>query len=155
MVIDRVTPIEYRDYGEMFKEYINALCTEIEPYEEECFDWALFYSYWNDPNIEHYFVRYRGQVCGFISISNDAPVGADYHIVDAYIKPEYRRKGIGLKMAHKIQAKYGKRITLQVKWGNRVAMAFWERAFSEWHNVSDRYNQLDNEWCMMWAFEKF
>ena len=155
MILSRVEPNEYREYGELYNEYEEYLCCEVEPSEDNCFDWGTFYVYWNDVKHKHYFVRHEGKVCGFICIcTGKLPYGADYYIVDTYIRPEYQGQGMGLWMVHTIQNLYHGTAILQIKWGNTRAKRFWAKAFEGYECLRDRVSYLDNDWCLTTAYRK-
>lgn len=154
--IVRVDASEYKEYACMFNEYLEYLCCGVEPYEENCFQWVLFYQYFSNKDLRHYFVKEDGDICGFISImvGDDIPEGCDWYIVDTYIRGEYQGKGYGEWMIEQIQGLYEGTVFLQIKRGNDRAKAFWGKMFAGYEDLRDRYDYLDNDYCLAYAYSK-
>lgn len=98
-------------------------------------------SHWHEWVNEYLFTGYEwldifsddGQIVGFLILGKrgrDVPEGADYFIEQAYIRKEYRRKGLMTKALERYvrQGHYGK-YALWVLEGNVIAQLFWQSVF--------------------------
>ncbi len=88
--------------------------------------------YWIEPERTPYWVIADGQPAGFVLINTWSPsgLGTDRAIAEFYIRPELRRRGLGLAAALAAFATHAGVWELQVYRANPEGMGFWPRAIA-------------------------
>ena len=80
-----------------------------------------------------------GHIVGFVIISAPGSSkcydGCDYHIAQAYIRPEYRRRGLMTKTMVDLFSKNKGSYCYEVLAGNDGAKAFWDKLFTMVHAI--------------------
>jgi predicted acetyltransferase len=99
---------------------------------EECrrFNW------WVRDTCELYVIRADSRPAGFVIIcpapAEHMPVGIDYELMDFYIAPKYRRRGVGARAARlAFDLHRGAWVVYQLE-RNLAARTFWQRAVGEY-----------------------
>lgn len=129
---------DIEEYIDMVKEYSTELHSINSKYRiinrAEAMEWLLtpFTNYW--------FCIADGNIAGFsiIGYFQNCHYEADLYIEEFYIKPEYRRKGIGKKFAHSIiesnknHIEKADNVCFFTMKGNDRAITFWKNVFSAW-----------------------
>jgi predicted acetyltransferase len=135
---------EFERRHELFAQYCGELNTFREPDVEQQ---GMFEMY---ENCEEYFraedctwhdIWMDDQIIGFIVIGKHAPYchpDTDYAICEAYILPEYRRRGLMTSVVRSLVEDDPGRYSLLVLVGNKYAQKFWPKVFA-----SMRYKSCD------------
>lgn len=127
-----------------YKEELGAFTKAVEGITKEDAHNDVFYATHAD-DAEWIAVKDGDQEIGFIILGigrnlmrrAKEPM-VDYFIQDAYIKPEYRRKGIMSKEVEKMLDGYKGIMGLYILKTNKPALAFWHKI------VGDKWMEVDN-----------
>ena len=92
--------------------------------------YEYFDLYWIEPERRPYWVITDGQPAGFVLVNEWSPSGrgTQRSIAEFYVRPELRRRGLGLAAALAAFATHAGLWELQVYRANPAGMAFWLRA---------------------------
>lgn len=93
---------------------------------------GLYNDFINNPDVEMYVIKSDGIVCGFLILgrrSNTHP-DTDIYIQEFYIKPDFRRKGIGKSVISNLLKNTPAKYCLYILNANTVAKSFWQNIFS-------------------------
>lgn len=94
--------------------------------------YEYFDLYWIEPDRTPYWVIADGRPTGFVLVNTWSPSGqgCDRAIAEFYIRPELRRRGLGLAAALAAFATHAGVWELQVYRANAEGMDFWPRAIT-------------------------
>jgi len=90
------------------------------------FEYPAFPSYWRDDNRWPFWAVADGARAGFALLRRDAD--GSMVMAEFYIRPDFRRTGVGLSFARQLFARYPATWVLSEFRTNRAAVAFWRRA---------------------------
>lgn len=97
-------------------------------------DCATF-NWWVRGEAERYLILVDGTPGGFLIISTGGdhiPAGVDYELLDFYIAPKYRRRGVGRLAARlALDLHHGNWVVYQLE-RNMPARAFWQAVIAEY-----------------------
>lgn len=109
-------------------------------------------TYWRDPGKHAFFVVMDGVPVGFVLIKQ-APSAAEFKrvwdVAEFFIGAAYRRRGVGLAAAHTVWRQLKGNWQVRVLEANRAALAFWERATTEFLGNpphSETFEKLGEPW---------
>ena len=94
--------------------------------------------YFKAPDCTWHDVFMDGQIIGFIIVGHHAPYAhpsSDYSICEAYIRPEYRKRGLMTSVVRSVVEDCPGRYSLLVLDNNQYAKAFWNKVFSSMRYV--------------------
>lgn len=120
----------------LYTAYLEELDTyrispRPEPLDEQQ-QW--FYDYLNNNDCHWHDIIWDDQLVGFMITSGVLPnchPDADYSICEAYIVPEYRRKGLMSATVQRFVCEHPGIYCLLVIQGNRNAQHFWTNLFHQ------------------------
>jgi len=91
--------------------------------------------YWEDSTRHPFFISQDSQIVGFVlinSITSFQEFNADYSIAEFYILPEFRRNGIGKKIAMMIFEQYPGKWEVKQQINNKKAIEFWRNTIASY-----------------------
>jgi predicted acetyltransferase len=121
----------------MMKPYIIEMSRYLvsASIEQNDLNYPYFDNYWQDDNRFPFKVLVASVVAGFIFVNDFCHLASDAHsIAEFYIKPEYRRSGVGKKAAFLTFAKFRGNWEVRELASNSPAIHFWRstiRAFTQ------------------------
>jgi len=90
--------------------------------------------YWSDPGRYPLLVRVDGKLAGFVLVKRGSEVSGDpdvWDLAEFFIVRRYRRRRLGLAVAHDVWRRFPGRWEVRVMPANQGARLFWERAIRE------------------------
>lgn len=128
----------------MFLRYSEFNQEDIGPYG--LFSYKYLDYYWTEPERFAFFVKIDGNLAGFalgrqITRENDELINI---VSEFFILRKYRRKGIGMKVAHRLFAKYTGKWSVEQEAGNYPAQAFWVKVIDEYTKGNFTESQTEN-----------
>jgi len=126
-ILSNLMQLCFHDYSEFNDE-------DVGPYG--LFNYKYLDYYWTEPERFAYFVKIDEKLAGFaLGMQNRPETGERINILsEFFILRKYRRKGIGMKVAHQLFAKYPGKWSVVQEADNFPAQAFWRK-------VIDKYTQ--------------
>ncbi len=122
--------------------------------EGEQLDYPYLDLYWKDENRIPLKIKREDSVVGFVLI-NDWIIcetfKAEKSIAEFYIRPAYRRKGIGQKVAFELFKKYKGKWELRESRTNLSAIKFWRSIIGSYTN--DHFEEIKTEEELIQLFE--
>lgn len=118
----------------MMQEYI-AEFSAFEPAETDrngVYQYSQFDSYWQEGDRHPFFITVDGKNAGLILVNRNNYVRMIHKtrsIAEFYIKPEYRRMGIGRAAAHLVTEGFGGWWQLMMHPKNAPSHVFWRGVF--------------------------
>jgi predicted acetyltransferase len=94
--------------------------------------------YWRESNRFPFLVRANGDLAGFVLVQQGSQVsgaGEIWDVAEFFVLRGYRRHGVGLRVAHDVWSMFTGSWEVRVTDKNMVALAFWQRAVSEFTGV--------------------
>ena len=94
-------------------------------------------SYWSDPGRHPFLVEIDDKLAGFVLVKRGSDVSGDpdvWDMAEFFVVRRYRRRGLGLRVAHDIWTRLPGRWEVRVMPENQAAHAFWERAIRTFTN---------------------
>ncbi len=89
--------------------------------------------YWTEPDRHPLLVRVDGKWAGFVLVKRGSEVSGDANVWDVaefFIVRRYRRRGIGMSVAHEVWRRFPGRWEVRVMEANLTAREFWQRAIT-------------------------
>jgi len=90
--------------------------------------------YWEEPDRHPYLVKIDGKLAGFVLVKRGPGVSGNENVWDVaefFIVRGYRRRGLGMKVAHEVWRRYPGRWEVRVMESNHSAKVFWERTITK------------------------
>ena len=117
----------FHDYSEFNNEDVGQF---------GLYDYKYLDHYWTEPERFAYFVKIDGKLAGFaIGMHNWLENGRHINILsEFFILRKYRRKGIGIKVAHQIFDEFPGRWSVGQETDNYPAQAFWRKVIDAYTN---------------------
>ena len=114
--------------------------------------------YWSDPDRHAFLVEVNGRLAGLVLLKTGSEVSGDARVWDVrefFIVRGYRRRGIGMKVAHDVWRKFPGQWEVRVMESNRDAFKFWQRAIATFigGTVQPTSIEKDGERWHVFAFE--
>lgn len=115
----------FHDYSEFNNE-------DVGPYG--LFNYKYLDYYWTESDRFAYFVKVEGKLAGFaLGMHNRLVDGDNLNILsEFFILRKYRRKGIGMKTAHRLFSKYSGKWSIVQEEDNYPAQTFWRKVINEY-----------------------
>ena len=154
---------EFERRHELFAQY----CGELNTFRGSDVEQQGMFEMYN--NCEEYFrasgctwhdIWMDDQIVGFIIVGVQVPYchpEADYSICEAYILPEYRKRGLMTAVVRSLVEDDPGRYSLLVLDGNKYAQAFWPKVFASMRykpcSLSDEYVNPHGDHVQNFGFE--
>jgi predicted acetyltransferase len=87
--------------------------------------------YWVEPERHPFLVKVDGKWAGFVLVKRGSEVSFDentWDLAEFFIARGYRRRGVGMTVAHEVWRRFPGRWEVRVMESNVSAREFWERA---------------------------
>jgi predicted acetyltransferase len=97
------------------------------------FGYAPLPLYWRESNRHPFLVKVDDTLAGFVLVKKGSEVSGDENVWDVaefFIARGYRRRGIGMKIAHAVWARFPGRWEVRVMESNTEAKEFWQSAIT-------------------------
>lgn len=120
---------------EYFKEVDQSKIIHTKEGEE--IDYPYLDLYWKEEKRIPLNILWHDEIIGFILINNwivCQEFKANKSIAEFYIKPEFRRKGVGRIATHKLFNKYEGKWEIRQSSKNYLAVKFWRQIIKEFTN---------------------
>jgi predicted acetyltransferase len=140
-------------YAHDFSEF-----SEVELGADGRFGYKSLPLYWIERDRHPFLVRIDGKLAGFVLVKRGSEVSGDGNIWDMaefFIARGYRRRGIGMKVAHEVWRRFPGRWEVRVMESNTKAKEFWEFAIASFigeANRSIRVEKGEKRWHLF-SFE--
>jgi predicted acetyltransferase len=124
---------------------------EYDPNEEQLpYEYKYLEHYFREKDWRAYFIMANGDYAGFLMI-NPVPevsdIPTDYSLSEFYVKPNYRRCGVGRFAVNKIFDMYKGKWQLTRDPRDKNSVPFWNKVIDEYTNgnfeVKESYPQLN------------
>ncbi len=115
--------------------------------------------YWNDPDRYPFLIKVDGRLAGLALVKRGSEVSdrkAVWDVGEFFVVRAYRRKGIGMKVAHEMWRRFPGPWEVRVMQSNRPALHFWERAITNFNNgeaIHPARIEKNDECWYLFAFE--
>lgn len=130
---------------ELLKGLINDYQGEILK-SEKPEEYKYLDSYWQKPDRYPYFIEVEGNIAGFVLVNSYNLVEKDAkNISEFYIKPEFRKKGIGLSSAKKVFDLFPGKWEVRELDSNTLAQKFWRKVIADYTDNNYKEVILDHE----------
>ena len=120
------------------EELLNDYLAELSQHREICVgatsaaEYRYLKDYWSDNNRFPFTLWANCELVGFAFVRRiEEELPATFQVAEFFIKPKYRRCGIGRAAVVNIWQKFPGRWELQVMNRNDSAVRFWERCISQ------------------------
>ncbi len=90
--------------------------------------------YWKESSRYPFLIKVNGHLAGFVFLHQGSQISGDesvWDVAEFFIVRGYRRRGIGMKVAHKVWNQFPGKWEVRVIDRNPAAKAFWSRAISD------------------------
>lgn len=131
------------------KEVLRAL---INDYQKEILksenpeEYKYLDGYWQKSDRYPYFIEVDGEIAGFVLVNNYNLVEKDaMDLPEFYIKPGFRKKGIGKMSAKKVFDLFPGKWEVRELESNVLAQKFWRNVIAEYTDNNYKEVILDNE----------
>jgi len=89
-------------------------------------------SYWQNPNSYPFFIVVNGEIIGFVLINSyTVYLNKAKSISEFYIKPKFRKQGLGKQAAKLALNKFKGECEIRVLKDNNLALDFWKKIATE------------------------
>jgi len=140
--IEQSMNVEVRRAGEAeqsrIEELLDDYLAELSRHREVCVgattaaEYPYLKDYWSDNGRFPFTLWANGELAGFAFIrrveDSETPV---FQVAEVFVKPTFRRRGIGRAAAIQILQKFSGPWELQVMSRNHSAMRFWEKCIRQ------------------------
>jgi predicted acetyltransferase len=114
--------------------------------------------YWSEPDHHAFLVKVNGRLAGLVLVKRGSEGSDDARVWDVgefFIVRGYRRKGIGIKVAHEVWRRFPGPWEVRVMESNRDAFEFWRRAIAAFigGTVQPAHIEKGGEFWYVFAFE--
>ncbi len=83
--------------------------------------------YWSEADHHPFLIKVDGRLAGLALVKTVSEV---WDMAEFFILRAYRRRGIGIKVAHQVWRRFPGRWQVRVMDSNRTALTFWQRAIA-------------------------
>jgi len=104
--------------------------------------------YWSEPDHHAFLVKVNGRLAGLVLVKRGSEVSADARVWDVgefFIVRGYRRKGIGIKVAHEVWRRFPGPWEVRVMESNRDAFKFWQIAITTFIGRNSRPAPIEKD----------
>ncbi len=140
----KITLVNFKD-----KEVLRALINDYQKgilKSEKPEEYKYLGSYWQKPDRYAYFIEVDGKIAGFVLVNNYNLVEMDAkNISEFYIKPEFRKKGVGKMSSKKVFDLFPGKWEVRELESNPTAQKFWRNVIAEYTDNNYKEVILDNE----------
>ncbi len=114
--------------------------------------------YWSEPGRYPFLIQVDGKLAGLVLMKRGSEISGDETIWDMaefFVVRAYRRRGIGMSVAHEMWRKFPGVWEIRVMQSNRAALDFWQRAVTTFvgRAIHPTYIQKDKGGWYVFAFE--
>jgi predicted acetyltransferase len=130
-------------YAHDFSEFID-----LKIGADGSFSYKQLPLYWKESNRHPFLVTLNGHLAGFVFVRRGAEISNDTDVLDMaefFIVRDYRRLGIGTKVAQEVWEKFPGKWEVRIIDRNQRAMKFWGCAISEFLGKEIDSVPLDKE----------
>jgi predicted acetyltransferase len=131
-----------KELEELLIEYFNEIDnSRVKGDSTNELNYPFFDLYWKDEKRQPFFIEYNNKNIGFALINDwvlNKQFNAKYSIAEFYIKPEYRRSGIGSKIVQELFTRFKGKWEIKQSSTNLIAIDFWR-------NCIDRFSKSKYE----------
>jgi predicted acetyltransferase len=113
-------------------DFCDFLNLELRP--DGRFGYKELDLYWSDPDRYPFLVYVNERLAGFVlvrGVRNGSHATTAWDVVEFFILRSYRRRGIGIGVAHEVFRRFPGAWGVRVMESNRPACAFWKRAVAQ------------------------
>jgi predicted acetyltransferase len=113
-------------YAHDFSEFSN-----VELGADGRFGYKHLSLYWVEPDRYPFLVKVDGKLAGFVLVKRGSEVSVEKNVWDVaefFIARGYRRRGVGMKVAHQVWRRFPGRWEVRVLESNPSAREFWRCA---------------------------
>jgi predicted acetyltransferase len=110
-------------YAHDFSEFYN-----LELGADGRFGYKHLSLYWVEPDRYPFLVKVDGKLAGFVLVKRGSEVSGDENVWDVaefFIARGYRRRGVGMRVAHEVWRRFPGRWEVRVMESNPSAKEFW------------------------------
>ena len=115
-------------YAHDFSEFSNL---ELGP--DGRFGYPHLSRYWTDPKRHPFLILVDGNLAGLVLVkrgSETSPNGAVWDMAEFFVVRGYRRRGIGIEVAHEVWNQFAGFWEVRVLESNNPALQFWGKAIT-------------------------
>lgn len=126
--------------SKVFCEEKNTLQKMLSSYLTEMnlsTEYPYFDTYWQDDKRLPFFIKQNRKIVGFVLINDfiiDNDFQANQSIAEFYVKPDFRRKGIGKNVAMELFKTYQGKWEIRQQINNKNAQLFWTKVIGTFSN---------------------
>jgi predicted acetyltransferase len=87
--------------------------------------------YWLEPHKHPFLIEIGGETAGFALVQQTHAASGDdvvWDIAEFFVLKEYRRRGVGIDMVHRVWKRFPGKWQVRVLQGNEAAVPFWDLA---------------------------
>lgn len=142
-------------YAHDFSEFDN-----IELGADGRFGYKYLSLYWENPDRHAFLVRIDGKLAGFVLVKRGSEISGNQDVWDVaefFIVRGYRRRGLGIKVAHEVWRAFPGRWEVRVMESNHSAKQFWERTITKFigEMIPSVRVEKDGEGWHLFSFESW
>jgi len=142
-------------YAHDFSEFYN-----LELGADGRFGYKYLPLYWEEPDRHPYLVKLGGKLAGFVLVKRGSEASGNedvWDVAEFFIVRGYRRRGLGMKVAHEIWRRYPGRWEVRVMVSNHSAKEFWEHAITSFTGemIPSVRVEKDGERWYLFSFESW
>jgi predicted acetyltransferase len=93
--------------------------------------------YWSEPDRHPFLIKVEGKLAGLAFVKRGSEFSGNQNVWDVgefFVVRAYRRKGIGVQVAHELWQRFPGLWEVRVMDSNRAALNFWQRAITTFKN---------------------
>jgi predicted acetyltransferase len=114
--------------------------------------------YWSEPDRYPFLIKVDGSLAGLVLVKSESEVSgseAVWDVAEFFIVRAYRRRGIGMQVAHQVWRTFPGSWQVRVMESNRAASNFWRRAIAAFigEAIVPARVEKDGECWYVFAFE--
>jgi predicted acetyltransferase len=114
--------------------------------------------YWSEPDRYPFLIKVDGRLAGLALVKKGSEVSdsdAVWDMAEFFIVRAYRRRGIGMKVAHEVWRRLPEPWEVRVRQSNGAALNFWQRAITTLNGepIHPTRIEKDGECWYVFAFE--
>ena len=119
------------------------------------FGYPRLASYWSEPNHHPFLLKVDAELAGLVLVRKGLDGTGVWDMAEFFIVRGYRRRGIGMKVAHEVWRRLPGPWAVRVMESNGTALRFWERAIATFcgEGIGPVRVEKDGEFWQVFAFE--
>jgi predicted acetyltransferase len=154
------TPEQQPVLANMFELYAHDFSAfiDLELGADGRFGYEYLPFYWKESNHYPFLVKVNTHLAGFVLLRKGSQISGDegiWDVTDFFIVRGYRRRGVGMRVAHEVWKQFPGRWEVRVMDRNQKAKEFWRRAIGEFLAkpvVPTPFKTNGQGWCVF-SFE--